>query len=485
MPNPPSPSNTLTVSHGGDVVVLSDAIRSDLHSISTVSTEVRLQHGVLHGLIEESQLMGMTTHGLPAAVAQARHSMDAALQILARAERRASDIDHAVRLCLAAYAATEGVAEGVWHALSEQVAWSLGLGVRLFGVPLALNAIGSVLATWALTGTSPGELGSDIEKFFMQHPRILASPEGVGVIREGLSDTDQFGEGFLQLPSAVGQLLGKDALGVLGLSASAGVIAGIGSLFGLLKETPVEVKKTATRDGVAAPTTLTERIARFPELDRDANGAQIRIDRYSTPGKPARFDVYIAGTASFDPRATTQPFDFTSDIVGVGQESAGSYRAVIDAMRDAGITSKTPVVLNGYSQGGLIASLVASKGDFDVKGVVTFGAPTGQIPIPADVPVLTVRHAEDLVPATGGYDVNKQAVIVERAVFASEPVPTDLAVPAHHLQYYQATSALADQSKNSELKSVLAPLDRFGAGASSVNTTLWTATRVPAGSRAG
>ena len=142
-------------------------------------------------------------------------------------------------------------------------------------------------------------------------------------------------------------------------------------------------------------------------------------------------------------------------------------------------TLDQPVVVNGYSQGGLVASLVASSGNFDVKGVVTFGAPSGQVHIPASVPVLSVRNAEDLVPATSGYDVNPHAVVVQRTVFAHQPVPSDWAVPAHRLDYYQQTAAIVDNAQSERVRSVLDPLDAFGAGATKVDSTLWVATRVP------
>jgi hypothetical protein len=154
-------------------------------------------------------------------------------------------------------------------------------------------------------------------------------------------------------------------------------------------------------------------------------------------------------------------------------------------MKAAGVTADSPVVLNGFSQGGLLASQVAASKAFNVHGVVTFGAPSGQVEIPTSIPVLTVRNAEDLVPATSGYDVNQHAVIVERPVFATGPVPSDWAVPAHQLSYYQQTAAVVDNAGSPEVRGVLDPLNSFGAGATRVDSTLWVATREPATTVAG
>jgi hypothetical protein len=56
-------------------------------------------------------------------------------------------------------------------------------------------------------------------------------------------------------------------------------------------------------------------------------------------------------------------------------------------------------------------------------------------------------------------------------------VPSDWAVPAHRLSYYQETAAVVDRAQSSEVRSILDPLNSFGAGAQHVDSTLWVATR--------
>jgi hypothetical protein len=266
----------------------------------------------------------------------------------------------------------------------------------------------------------------------------------------------------------------------VGLPTSAAAIVAIANRFGLLEESGVTVQRTSVSSLAAPPQTLAARMARIPDPSTAGGDSRIRIDRYSTPGQPDSFDVYIAGTADFGLKAEGEPFDMTSNIVGEAQGSPGSYRAVLEAMQQAGVTSASPVMLTGYSQGGLIASLVAASGDYDVKGLVTFGSPSGQVPIPATVPTLTVRHAEDIVPATGGYDVNPQAVVVERSLFDDQPIPPGDAVPAHGRAYYAQTAALVDQAQSTEVRGKLDLLDAFGSGANATQSTLWLAKRVPA-----
>jgi hypothetical protein len=311
------------------------------------------------------------------------------------------------------------------------------------------------------------------------HGRVLTNPVTVAAIREAASDVDGFAAGFAGVPPAAAEAL--ESAGISGVPSSAAGVVGIGRVFGLFAETPASVRKTGAIEIGSPPRSLVDRSNSFPDPHADPNGEQIRIDRYVQPGQPDRFDVYIAGTVTFNPKTGTEPFDFTSDLGGVANESPASLRAVREAMAEAGVTPSSPVVLNGYSQGGLVASLVAASGDYNVKGVVTFGAPSGQVQIPASVPVLSVRNTEDLVPATSGYDVNPNAVIVQRSVFAHSPIPSDWAVPAHRLSYYRETAAVVDEAGSPQVRGVLDPLNSFGAGAKTVDSTLWVATRTPAG----
>ena len=327
------------------------------------------------------------------------------------------------------YSTTEDVATSVVHTANEQVAWGLGVFVREFAVPIALFAAGQLIADRVFLGLTPAEVAGQAQEVLEQHGRILTNPVTVALIREAASDADGFGAGFSGIPLGIADDL--EARGSIGVPWSAANVVATANTIGLLKDSPVSVRKTSSFEYGAPPTTLLDRANSFPDPHADPNGEQIRIDRYVTPGQPDRFDVYIAGTVTFDPKTGTEPFDFGSDLTGVANGSPASYRAVESAMRQAGITPTSPVVLNGYSQGGLVASLLAASGKYNVKGVVTFGAPSAQAHIPASIPVLSVRNTEDLVPATAGYDTDPNAVVVQRAAFAHGGIPTDLAVPAH------------------------------------------------------
>jgi hypothetical protein len=474
----PAPSFVTTTMYDGRVVVASDALLAQLDSLGRLADSLRLAAGALRGVQESLERSNSTAHLVSLAALEARRLTEATVDVLVGAHDRAQHTASGVVSCLTAYSQTERVAGALVHHVAESAAWVVGAGARLLGVPLLLWGATGLLAGAAITGRSPSGLAIGLQDFLKVHGRILTSATSVAVIRELASDADGLGAGFALVPPPLADAL--DSGGVTGVRSSADGVVAAGRMVGLFEPTDVAVKKTSSFEFGAPPTSLVARSKSFPIPEVDPNGEQIRIDRYVESGKPDRFDVYIAGTVTFDPKTAGQPFDFTSDMNGVGGHPSASYQAVVSAMKQAGVTSSSPVVLNGYSQGGLLASQLAASQNFNVQGVVTFGAPSAQVAIPASIPVLTVRNAEDLVPATSGYDINPNAVVVERPVFATTPVPSDWAVPAHRLSYYQETAAVVDQARSSEVRGVLDPLNSFGAGATRVDSTLWAAIRVPA-----
>jgi hypothetical protein len=480
-----SPGSTLTTisQHDGRVVVASDALLSQMDALGRLASSVRLSAGALLGVLAILESDGSLACPVPPAALEARRLTHASLRALLTAQNSAEQLASGVMSCLTHYAQAEQVAGALVHQVDQGAAWLAGAGARLLGLPIVLGAAAGLLTGLAITGRSPAALAQGLQNYLKLHGRILTNPGTVAIVRELASVADGFGAGFMLVPPPLAAAL--DSERITGVSSSSNGLVAIGRGVGLFEPSGETVKKTGSFEFGAPPTSLLERAESFPAPESDPNGEQIRIDRYIEPGKPDRFDVYIAGTVTFDPTTHEEPFDLTSALNGVGGQSSASYQAVVSAMHGAGVTSASPVVLNGYSQGGLLASQLAGSGAFNVKGVVTFGAPSAQVAIPASVPVLTVRNAEDLVPATSGYDVNPNAVIVERPLFASSPVPSDLAVPAHHLVYYQQTAAVVDQACSSEVRGVLDPLNRFGAGATRVDSTLWVATRVPATTSAG
>ncbi|MCR2784262.1 MULTISPECIES: hypothetical protein [unclassified Microbacterium] len=91
-------------------------------------------------------------------------------------------------------------------------------------------------------------------------------------------------------------------------------------------------------------------------------------------------------------------------------------RAVLEAMQQAGVGADDPVMLIGFSQGGIMAgSLAAYNNDYNWTAVVAAGAPIDHMPIPSSVSVVSVQHNGDPVTildsiitvGTDGYSQNE------------------------------------------------------------------------------
>ncbi len=74
-------------------------------------------------------------------------------------------------------------------------------------------------------------------------------------------------------------------------------------------------------------------------------------------------------------------------------------KAVMDAMAQAGIGEGEPVLLTGWSLGGILAGHLAQTGagGYDYAGLVVAGAPIDHMSISANVPVIQVKHTTDPV----------------------------------------------------------------------------------------
>lgn len=73
--------------------------------------------------------------------------------------------------------------------------------------------------------------------------------------------------------------------------------------------------------------------------------------------------------------------------------------AVLAAMAQAGVGPDDPVMLVGFSQGGIMAgTLAAYNSDYNWDAVVVAGAPIDSMPIPASTKVVSVQHDGDPVP---------------------------------------------------------------------------------------
>ena len=203
----------------------------------------------------------------------------------------------------------------------------------LFGPTVAASAASGALAYAML----PGDHREALLRWLAAQNDVITNPQLVTLVRLGVMSADDFGGGLARVNPQLMSLLGDEGLGLLGLTTSAGLLATVASPFGALAETPVRVNRVSTRTVGGPATTFEERARRIPQGD-----TQIRIDRYHSHGQPDRFEVYIGGTKDLSLVATHEPWDMTSNVNALAMGEAGSYRAVEEAMRLAGIVTSCP-----------------------------------------------------------------------------------------------------------------------------------------------
>jgi hypothetical protein len=220
----------------------------------------------------------------------------------------------------------------------------------------------------------------------------------------------------------------------------------------------VKVERVSTAQIISPPAGAAERLDRVPE------GDQVRIEKYEAPGEPTRFVVYVGPTETFSPVADHEPWDLTSNVGGVGGLGVGSFRATELAMHDAGIGSGDAVQFVGFSQGGLVATMLAGSGEWNAAGLETFGAPAGNIELPEGLTGMAVRNTDDFIPLLAGPQLDHHLLQVERRAFAEgTPLPTYHAAPAHQRDAYMATAAAVDEATSSAVREQNAALDSFTA----------------------
>lgn len=128
-------------------------------------------------------------------------------------------------------------------------------------------------------------------------------------------------------------------------------------------------------------------------------------------GRPQGVIVNIPGTEKWGPGAGDNPFDLTgnAELAGLSGTSAGT-EATADAIRqlyaDQNIPPGTPIMLNGHSQGGMVAASLAGDPDFTseftVTNLMTYGSPVDNLPAVEGIDQINIAHSHDLVPKLDG-----------------------------------------------------------------------------------
>ncbi|MGO4690444.1 hypothetical protein [Glaciibacter sp. 2TAF33] len=494
---PPGP---LIVSGGGGALVATDHLLAQAAMLRLLHREATgWQERLLRIRSLEFEAVPTWAGGRAAGIYGAAQAVDAV-------EADSRELADSLTSAAEDYGRAERLAEMLARYSGAGAAYLLGRILPLLAAVAIPTLAGGALA-WllgsALTGTDPAEAPARLAELLRRNPRLLTNPVLVRMVRVMASSIDDAAAGAAGVPLPVSFPLGDEGLGVLGVGTSAAGALAMARPFGLLRETAVTAKRSGapgTPTMAGPPAGLADLAVRIPPASRAS--PQVRIERYGSAASPA-WVVYVGGTVEWDPRASTEPWDLGSNLAAIADATsgghpradesadagadgrAGSYRAVVQAMREAGVGPADPVVQVGHSQGGLVAAEVATSAGFNTVAVATFGAPNGQVPVPAAVPMIRVEHTDDLVPALGGAARDATAagskhLLVRREVFAGREVPVAPDVPAHSLSNYRETGRLIDGSAEPRLVEFRARLDAL-LGSEPGEVTMWRAVRVAPG----
>ncbi len=220
-----------------------------------------------------------------------------------------------------------------------------------------------------------------------------------------------------------------------------------------LRPRPVSVERTTESVENVEPT-MGASLRRLEELHARGDG-EIEVIRLENKG-PATWMVLIPGTQPDSP--ATNPFDMQGIGEGLGYDSEEIIPAISQALHEAGAESGDQVVAVGHSQGGIHAMNLGQNkaflSEFDLKFVLTAGAPVGGITAEPGISSLHLEHAQDWVPGTDGRmnPDTKDRVTVTLNNEVRTPDGEGLGLgPGHNQEYYAEGADLVGASHDPSL----------------------------------
>ena len=233
---------------------------------------------------------------------------------------------------------------------------------------------------------------------------------------------------------------------MLGHSVLPGLSAGVLRISGGYHPA-VNVDQRGVENAVPIASGVAGRLARLPGSE-----TPIRIERYPLSDGTTHTEVFISGTREWSLGAESDPFDMRSNLALVAGVPAAASIAARQAMRQARVGPRDPVVFIGHSQGGAVATALAQSGQFRTVGLITAGAPVGHMPVTGDYPALRIEHTDDPIVSLGGNALPGREVVVRRD--SGAPLWDVSAV--HASEGYVSTAAQIDRSPVSLLHEVVA-----------------------------
>ncbi|WP_026535552.1 hypothetical protein [Arthrobacter sp. H14] len=219
-------------------------------------------------------------------------------------------------------------------------------------------------------------------------------------------------------------------------------------------------------------------------VDGDGNENVIEVAVIETEGEPDRYAVTIPGTKEWSPWETDNPLDLTGNLAAM-TGSPHMARALREALEETGAPSGAPVMLIGYSGGGLHARATAADpaflAKFDTKYVVTAGSPAGDIPLPGGTQGLNLQQKDDIVTKADFRPPpdTKNNVTVEFQTHPRNDPDTGYLMDRHSLANYSAKAELLEVSDHPSVSTTVAGIAAFAPRGAKVSSYKFSLERQP------
>ncbi|KIA71117.1 hypothetical protein ANMWB30_41670 [Arthrobacter sp. MWB30] len=239
-----------------------------------------------------------------------------------------------------------------------------------------------------------------------------------------------------------------------GLEAEPVVGLVLGSpLLAAFQPRPVSVAKVSESVEDVQPS-MAESLRRLEKVYA-RNDGEIEVIEFDNDGSSS-WMVLIPGTQPHTP--STNPLDIQGIGEAVGYGSEEVIPAVAQALHEAGAGAGDQVVAVGHSQGGVHAMNLgrdkAFLSEFDLKFVLTAGAPVGGIVPEPGINSLHLEHVQDWVPGTDGHmnPDTKERVTVTLTDHVQTPEGEDPGLgPGHDQENYAKGAELVSASGDPSL----------------------------------
>ncbi|MEX0914119.1 MAG: hypothetical protein WDZ57_04125, partial [Demequina sp.] len=209
-----------------------------------------------------------------------------------------------------------------------------------------------------------------------------------------------------------------------------------------------------------------------------AHDGSVGIHALTQPDGSEAFVVNVPGTQDWAPGASN-PLSGEGNLWAMARQTApdpvvqstAAVEHTVAAMRAADIPPDAPVMLTGYSQGGMVAAAIAGsvavRKEFAITHVVTAASPVGSYSRPEGVAYLHVEDRADVVPGLEGTrnrDLPNVTTVTGDARSSTDPwVAADARtlVGVHGLSSYTDTAALMDAHPSGSVQHYLDSADAF------------------------